>query len=203
MKSKKIITLALAAAMVCTSAVSVYAAELTNTNQEGQTEVKARIDGSVTGDVTYVIEIPDVVDFGTLTMPENTTEDSFRDVVTHVTAKTITNLDEETQKISVYVRDKDATSEDSDFRITNKVDSSKKFNYDVYDVTENLDTTQSVNSSPMTSSIGFKIAEFIHEGEIQDLTLRLNQHDLCDYNITEIVGDYSGYMVFYSMLENQ
>ena len=80
MKSKKIITLALAAAMVCTSAVSVYAAELTNTNQEGQTEVKARIDGSVTGDVTYVIEIPDVVDFGTLTMPENTTEQQLLDV---------------------------------------------------------------------------------------------------------------------------
>ncbi len=206
MKTKKIITLALAAAMVSASALSVSAGTLTETNTTGQTEVTARIDGTtpVPGDVTYVITIPDVVDFGTLTQPENTDKDSFKDVPYSVSLTEVNNLDVATQKIAVYVRDQNASVGNSDFKITNKADSTKSFTYDIYDVLpENITATkQSINANSMTQAAGYKLCDFTTQGDAVDGTLRLNQTQLCGYDIADIVGDYSGYMVFLSTIEN-
>ena len=206
MKTKKIITLALAAAMVSASALSVSAGTLTETNTTGQTEVTARIDGTtpVPGDVTYVITIPDVVDFGTLTQPANANENSYKDVTYNVTLTEVNNLDAATQKIAVYVRDKTSSVGNGEFKITNKADSTKNFTYDIYDVIPaNIsETTQSINANNMTKAAGYKLCDFTAPGDAVDGTLRLNQTQLCGYDIADIVGDYSGYMVFLSTIEN-
>lgn len=206
MKTKKIITLALAAAMACASAVSVSAAQLTETENEGKTEVKAHIDGTTPepGDVSYIITIPDVVDFGNLTQPADSSVNSYKDVSYSVSLDEVNGLDTDKNKIAVYVRDQTAKVGSDDFVITNKADSTKSFVYDVYDVTsENIsETTESINVNNMTKAIGYRFHDFTTQGERVDGTLRLNQTQLCGYDITDIIGDYSGYMVFRSRIEN-
>ena len=63
MKFKKIITISLAAAMAMTATVSAAAAELTEQNPTGNTEVTAHINGSA-GNFFFFFFFPDVVDFG-------------------------------------------------------------------------------------------------------------------------------------------
>ena len=67
MKTKKLITLALSAAMISAAVVTVSAATLTQDDPDGKTEVIATIKGSVPEGITYEIKIPDVIDFGELT----------------------------------------------------------------------------------------------------------------------------------------
>ena len=206
MKTKKIITLALAAAMACSAALSVSAAQLTETNTSGQTEVTAHIDGTTPtpGNVSYIISIPDVVDFGALTQPENANSDSYKDVTYDVTLTEVNNFDSNAQKIAVYVRDQNATVGNGEFKITNKADSTKNFTYDIYDVLPaNInETTQSINANTMSQAAGYKLCDFTTQGDAVDGTLRLNQTQLCGYDIADIVGEYNGYMVFQSLIEN-
>ena len=64
----------MAAMLAATGVVSASAATLTNENPDSSTEVTARIEGTQPGDVSYVITIPDMVDFGTLTQPQTDTQ---------------------------------------------------------------------------------------------------------------------------------
>lgn len=206
MKTKKMLTLALAAAMAMTVTVSVAAEEieLTPASPEGQTEVTAKIVGAA-GNVSYIITIPDVVDFGVLTQPANDTEDHFADKDYTVTAKQITGMNPEEQQVGVYVKNQGATtSGDPKFYITNKTDDSKSFYYDIYDVpADQIDAnTESINANAMPYDIGYKLVAFHATDEEVNGTLRLDQNQLYGLDIAEYVGDYSGYMVFYSMLEN-
>lgn len=74
MKKVKFISTIMAAMLAATGVVSVSAATLTNENPDSSTEVTARIEGTQPGDVSYVITIPDMVDFGTLTQPQTDTQ---------------------------------------------------------------------------------------------------------------------------------
>lgn len=206
MKAKRLFTLILAVLMIALTVVSVSAAQLTETNPGGQTEVKAHISGKTPepGDVTYIITIPDVVDFGELEQPADTTTNHYKDVAYTVTATEINNLDADAQQVSVYVRDQGADANgDQEFYIANKTDATKKFSYDVYDKTDLGTNPISVNSKTMTGTVGYFLVGFLAAGEEVNGTLRLDQNQLFGYNITDIVGDYSGYMVFYSAIEDQ
>ena len=91
---------------------------------------------------------------------------------------------------------------DTDFYITNKNDPSIKFKYDVFHSSID-DTTQypiSINSGTMIGTAGYKLYDFFNEDTL-DGTLRLNQNQLYGRNITDIAGEYSGYMVFFSTVE--
>ena len=204
MKTKKLTALCMALVMTSVSAVSVYAAEITNENPNGQTEVIAKINGVQPGNVKYTIEIPDVVDFGDLSVPADTTVDNFKDVNFTLKLTELEGLDPDSQKIQVYVRDQDATVDDyKDFTITNKSNSSVSFNYDVYNVSGNAfnpDTSINVDRGNMSSSAGFLYTQFSNLNEEVTGTLRLDQNQLAEYNLENIVGDYSGYMVFYSKI---
>ena len=206
MKARKMLAICLAAMMTVASVVSTSAAELTETAPLGRTEVTAQIEGAAPGDVSYIITIPDVVDFGTLTQPADDSVDSYKDVEYTVTATEITGLDADEQQISVYVRDQNATVDgDQEFWITHKTDSSKKFTYDIFDVAGeemNVDSVN-INRNTMTSASGYYLAGFDTQGESLTGTLRINQVQLCDYNLADIVGEYSGYMVFFSAVEDK
>ena len=109
-------------------------------------------------------------------------------------------------EISVYVKDQNATvNGDQEFYIANKTDSTKKFSYDVYtDAPEEMtNESVSVNQNAMTQAAGYYLTGFITAGESVEGTLRLNQNQLTSYNLADIVGDYSGYMVFFSIIEEQ
>jgi len=198
MKAKALVTVALAAAMVSASALSVSAGTLSNENPWGETEVIARIDGNSSGEVTYTIIIPDVIDFGTLEQPQ-INEDQYKDVgFTVKTGNTVEGLTP-SQSIMLYVRDKTASVNGSnDFVIANKVDPTKTFKYDVYvDSALNIN----INSNAMTSTRGYKFTNFTIANEEVQGTLRLNEHQLYGKDISELVGEYSGYMIFFSQIE--
>ena len=188
--------------MAAASAISVSAANLTETNPGGQTEVKAHIDGVDPGEVKYIITIPDTVDFETLGVPENNTEAHNKDVTYTVTMTKLENLDPEEEVVNVYVKDqKAAVGVDEQFYITNKSNSDVKFNYDVYTAAgAELNLSNNINNRTMTSS-GYFLKGFSELGESMTGTLRFDLNQLYGQNIAEIAGDYSGYMVFFSAIE--
>ena len=205
MKAKTIISIALAAAMAATSIISVSAGtiELTPDNNSGNTEVKAHISGAPTpGDVSYIITIPDVVDFGELTQPAENT-DSFKDVpfTVKLTELSGTSFDPDAQQISVYVKDQNATTDDSEFYIANKTNPSIILGYEVFrSSTPSMDNKVSADSF---KTAGYFYTSFTVKDEFLDGTLRLNQNQLYGRDLADIVGEYSGYMVFTSFIENQ
>ena len=201
MKAKRIISIAIAAALAAISAVSVSAAQLTESKPDGQTEVIAHIDGAAPGDVSYIITIPDVVDFGTLSIPADNSSDYDKDVTYTVEATEIEGLDPTTQAIAVYVKNQGADAENRAFRIANKENSAIEFDYDVYRATQNLNESNRVNNGDFFTK-GYYLTSFNTEGQTLDGTLRFHQKQLYGQNIADIAGDYSGYMVFFSTIEN-
>ncbi|MBQ3331771.1 MAG: hypothetical protein IJG87_11415 [Ruminococcus sp.] len=203
MKAKRIITLALAVILAAMTIVSVSAAQLTETNPGGNTEVTANIQGEVPGNVTYIITIPDVVDFGTLSVPEDDSQDYDRDVTYTVEATEVDGLDTATQEIVVYVKDQKSITNPNDrsFRIANKENSNIEFNYDIYrGVGENVNEAYRVNNGDFFTK-GYYLTSFTEEGQTLEGTLRFHQKQLYGRNIADIAGDYSGYMVFFSAIE--
>ena len=201
MKAKRIISIALAAAIAAASAISVSAAQLTESDPNGQTEVIAHIDGASPGDVSYIITIPDVVDFGTLTIPADNSSDYDKDVTYTVEATEIEGLDPATQTIAVYVKDQNANADNRAFQIANKENAAIAFNYDVYRSTETVKESTRVNNGDFFTK-GYYLTGFNTEGQTLNGTLRFHQKQLYGQNIADIAGDYSGYMVFFSAIEN-
>ena len=207
MKAKKVVTLVLAAAMAMTASVSVAAAgtrQLTKNNPSDSTEVKAHIDGA-TGAVSYIIEIPEVVDFGNLTQPE-TNANSYVFKPYDVTAIEIKGLAKDAQgnaaqQVSVYVKDENATTMSSNFYIAN-TDQSKdyKLQYHVFDIeAANItETTPPISAVTMSSDKGYFLKGFTEQGQAVNGTLVLNQNQLFGQDLQAMSGDYSGHMVFYS-----
>lgn len=202
MKAKKIITFLLAGVIAATATVSASAATLTQDSPDGSTEITARIEGAGPGDVSYVITIPDKVDFGTLSQPE-ADEDSYKYVGFNVEATEIKNFSAR-QAVSVHI--KDSISDDGQFYLTQK-DSETPFaiSYDVYervvDDTNRFDYTP-MNETSAQSEYGYHLCTFTSgsQGAVQDVTLALNQKKLYGQNLNNIAGDYSGTMVFHSAL---
>ncbi len=191
MKSKKILALSMALAAVTTVSTVTFAGELTEGNLVGQTEVTANI--ADPGAVSYTITIPDKIDFGTLKQPETDT-DSFKDANFNVKATKIQNLPDG-KRITVCVKDKDATVDDDQFYITQKTSPNTKLMYYVYDVAEIGQGDTHLAEGEMGSD-GYDLVYFKNEGESITGTIRINQKQLYGKDISEIVGDYSGYMVY-------
>ena len=196
MKAKKILALSMAVATMVTASTAAFAAELTPKFPVGETEIAANIQAS--GEISYVITIPDKVDFGTLTPPETDT-DSFKDVPYEVTAVNIEGLSED-QYVLIRLKDKDATEEDSQFYLTQKTSPNTKFIYDVYDISPIENYYSPLASVSMTEPNGYFLVAFNEIGAKTTGTLRFNQKQLYGKDISEIAGDYSGTMVFTSSI---
>ena len=196
MKTRKILALSMAVATMVTASTAAFAAELTLSSTTGNTEVTANIQAS--GEISYVITIPDKVDFGTLTPPETDT-DSFKDVPYEVTAVNIEGLSED-QYVLIRLKDKDATEEDSQFYLTQKTSPNTKFIYDVYDISPIENYYIPLASVSMTEPNGYFLVAFNEIGAKTTGTLRFNQKQLYGKDISEIAGDYSGTMVFTSSI---
>ena len=196
MKTRKILALSMAVATMVTASTAAFAAELTLSSTTGNTEVTANIQDP--GEISYVITIPDKVDFGTLTPPETDT-DSFKDVPYEVTAVNIEGLSED-QYVLIRLKDKDATEEDSQFYLTQKTSPNTKFIYDVYNISPIENHYSPLASVSMTEPNGYFLVAFDKIGAKTTGTLRFNQKQLYGKDISEIAGDYSGTMVFTSSI---
>ena len=203
MTIKKLITIALSAALLSATAVSVSAATLTDQETTGQSKVLARIDGSTPTGITYKISIPDTIDFGTLVQPANA-DNSYKAIGYNVKLDEVNGLDPTTQHIAVYVKDPNASmNEDQNFYITNNADSKIAFKYSVFKVpADQVQDSMSLNSNPMTKPVGFPLDNFSVVGDEVNGTLVINQAQLYGKSLADIAGEYSGYMVFFSAVED-
>ena len=190
---KKIVTIIIALVM-CAMPMSALANQLTEVGSSSMTEVKAHVVANV-GEVSYVITIPDEINFGELSQPANENADSYKDVEYEIEASTISDLPEGKQ-ISVYVKDENAIKGgDESFHITNKIDSEVSFEYSIF-ADENC--TQDVGEGNMTAA-GFFLTGFTTAGQSMKGKLRFNQTQLLSKSIVDIIGEYSGHIVSLKM----
>ena len=135
--------------------------------------------------------------------PEDNSTDHFKDVNYEVKATKIDGLDASTQNINVYVRDQNASVGGvDDFFITNKNNANLSFEYSVFNTTD-PDSSSALNDNNMLQTVGYHLHGFDTEGETVTGVLRFNQNNIYGYDIPQIAGDYSGYMVFFSTIENK
>ena len=151
------------------------------------------------GDVSYLITIPDQVDFGTLTQPETET-DSYRFCELNVEATQLNNLTEN-QRVAVYIRDSSAA--DGRFHLNPQgVSILSDIPYDIYDQVVDEQTVKSanpVNRSDNSSEKGYLLCSFAagSVGTVQTAVLALNQKELYGKNLSEIAGSYSRTITFH------
>lgn len=200
MKAKKIFTVLLAGALAATAVVSTSAATLTNEQPNGNTEVTAKIEGGSPGEVSYVITIPDKVDFGMLAQPD-TDADSYVYSGFEVEA---TQINMASGAVSVYVSGYE--EDDNQYYLTQQ-DALDPFeiSYDIYTGVisdSNIADQTAINADGTPGVNGYHFTTFNHDaqGSVQDGTLVLNQRALYSQDLDAIAGDYSDTMTFYSTI---
>lgn len=200
MKIKKLIALLIAVVIVTSSVLSVSAATLTDVTVDNSTAVKANIEDP--GSVSYVITIPDTVDFGTLTQPDSIDADHYAIYRFEVEATEL-NL-KSNQGVTVYM--KDANSTDNQFYLEQQnTETPFKISYDVYDTTvtvDNINTYDPINKTAEPGTYGYHLCTFLYDaqGRTQPVNLALNQNALYGQTISDIAGDYSGTITFHCSL---
>lgn len=200
MKIKKLIALLIAVVIVTSSVLSVSAATLTDVTVDNSTAVKANIEDP--GSVSYVITIPETVDFGTLTQPDSIDADHYAIYRFEVEATEL-NL-KSNQGVTVYM--KDANSTDNQFYLEQQnTETPFKISYDVYDTTvtvDNINTYDPINNTAEPGTYGYHLCTFLYDaqGRTQPVNLALNQNALYGQTISDIAGDYSGTITFHCSL---
>lgn len=200
MKIKKLIALLIAVVIVTSSVLSVSAATLTDVTVDNSTAVKANIEDP--GSVSYVITIPETVDFGTLTQPDSIDADHYAIYRFEVEATEL-NL-KSNQGVTVYL--KDANSTDNQFYLEQQnTETPFKISYDIYDTTvtvDNINTYDPINKTAEPGTYGYHLCTFLYDaqGRTQPVNLALNQNALYGQTISDIAGDYSGTITFHCSL---
>ena len=200
MKIKKLIALLIAVVIVTSSVLSVSAATLTDVTVDNSTAVKANIEDP--GSVSYVITIPETVDFGTLTQPDSIDADHYAIYRFEVEATEL-NL-KSNQGVTVYM--KDANSTDNQFYLEQQnTETPFKISYDIYDTTvtvDNINTYDPINKTAEPGTYGYHLCTFLYDaqGRTQPVNLALNQNALVGQTISDIAGDYSGTITFHCSL---
>lgn len=184
-------TLAITALVCALCATPAMAQNLTETAPSGSTEVTGVVSNQNPGGVSYIIAIPDKVDFGTIQQLGDNSTAHPKDVTFAISATEITNL---TQG-QVAVLMKDGTGDGvADFRIHGKdtVNTGKSLKYSV------LDATDKDIQIGTTYPNGNLIATFKATGNTVKGTLRLDQNQLFMEDLTKWAGNFSGTINFYS-----
>lgn len=200
MKTKRIIAALIAAVLAVTPVMSVSAATLTDGTVDNSTAVKANIEDP--GSVSYVITIPETVDFGTLTQPDSIDADHYAIYRFDVEATEL-NI-KSNQGVTVYM--KDANSTDDQFYLEQQnTETPFKISYDVYDTTvtvDNINTYDPINNTAEPGTYGYHLCTFLSDAQArtQPVNLALNQNALYDKTLSNIAGDYSGTITFHSSL---
>lgn len=184
----------MAAACVLT-AVPAQAANLTETSPTGDTSVTGQVVDTDKGDVTYIVSIPDKVDFGTLQKPENSEEPHNMIQTMTIEAEEIAGLDSG-DRVAVLVKDATDTGESENFKIVGQ-DVSNKGKELIYEISNKLSSDVPIQSGTRFPN-GYLVSAFAQTGDSTELTLTLDQNQLVDKYLPEWVGNYKGTLNFYS-----
>lgn len=169
--------------------------ELTNIQPAGDTAVEADIINGESGDVSYIISIPEKIDFGTLQMPADSKTAHPKNVDFTVSAVEINNLD--TTKSRVAVLMKDAATGNKTFQIVGAsgTNNSKILTYNVLS-SAGVDITNGTSYQN-----GYLFAAFSSAGQSINGSLSLEQNQLlADTTLENWAGDYFGTINFYTAI---
>ena len=185
------------------AAIPAAAEELTNVTPGGSTQVEADIVNGDSGEVSYIIAIPEKIDFGTLQIPEDTSVAHPKKVDFEVSAIEINGLDVTLQRVAVLLKDSETGTET--FKITqisgsNVMEERKELEYKVLNAA-GVDVT----SGTMYPN-GFGYAAFSAAGQSVNGMLSLEQNQILDKDpnpkIENWAGDYAGTINFYTTIVN-
>lgn len=203
---KKGAGLVLAGSLVLGMQSTVFATNptLTDSGQNGNTDVAGEVSTSSGVSPSYIITIPEKIDFGTLSAPE-TDQNDYKDISFDVTASSFVNFSDNTG-VAVLVKD----SQD----VQNAGEWSGVFNItkDTYSLAYSiLDPSASdVSDGTLTYTNGLlfhvfgaaAVATSADSSVTVSGTVRLNQRQLYGYDLdgtdADMVGTYDGTIDFYS-----
>lgn len=193
---KRVVAMLLTMVVAMTGSMTVCAEEeLTNIQPAGDTAVEADIVDGEGGDVSYIISIPEKIDFGTLQMPSDDSVGHPKKVGFNVSAVEINNLDTTTSRVAVLM--KDAVTGDKTFQIAGSsgTNNDKVLAYNVLS-SAGIDITNGTNYQN-----GYLFAAFSAAGQNIGGTLSLEQNQLlADEQVANWAGDYFGTINFYTAI---
>lgn len=163
---------------------------LNNSHTTDNTTVKATVDGPDT--VTYVIEIPETVDFGTLKQP-NSSGVSY--ATTDITVK-CTLLDglQSGQALAVLIKDSEAQDRTDPFQLKKTDNTDAVLTYSV------LNHEQNNIQDLHWYSNGFLFNAYTAAGQEATDTLRLDCGQLYGKDLSVYGGHYEGRLTFHSTI---
>ena len=193
MKNKLVAGFMAATMMVSVMSTGVFAKDLDPSDENkkaGDTQVTATV-GENENKASYVIQIPDAVDFGKIQQPE--TEGnvySYKDIT--VSCIKADNLGAG-NGIAVLVKDASAAESSDPFLLTHYVNSDCALTY------EFMNSDESIQNGTWYSN-GFLFNLFTGAGQEATDQLRLNRNQLYNKNLSVWGGQYTGTLNFYTKI---
>lgn len=187
-KMKKIwISAAAVCLLTAGPGMNVLASEvnITPENETGDTKVDALVADSQVP--TYIVNVPAVIDFGTLRIP-SAAEDDFVEQVFGVKVSNVFNL-KPTDYIAVRVKD---TANDKDFKLTYHSDSGKTLPYDMQTV-----GGVSIKGNNYDPQGGYQLFTTNKDTDKPKFQLVFNQKELFEKD-KGWAGAYEGSLTFYA-----
>ena len=166
--------------------------DLDDTTPGGNTSVIAKVDTSDDPYApTYIIAIPQKVDFGNLRQPVTDTN-AYK--TTDITVKCTQAVNIPTgSTIAVLVKDSTASVETDPFVLIKDDGNSVKLNYEMLVGGESIQNQTWYNN-------GFLFNSFTQAGQEATNTLRINQRQLYGKDLSTYGGTYTGTLKFYTRL---
>lgn len=188
MKFRRLFAGACAAMFAATPVMA--AQEMVEQNQEASMDVKVEV--IQPNEVTYVLEIPDGVDFGSVQQP-NSEETSY--VTRDITVKcTQLNGLQSGQVLAVMVKDKDAVMETDPFKLANG--NGMELTYEILGSDGNTIQDQTWYAQ------GFLFNTFTAAGQSATNNMRLDCGQLYGKDLSTYGGAYGGTLSFYSKVSS-
>ena len=193
MKNKLVAGFMATTMMVSVMSTGVFAAELnpdSESNKAGNTQVTATVDENL-NKASYVIEIPDTVDFGKIQQPE--TEGNVYS--THDITVSCIQADNLAagNAIAALVKDASAVESSDPFRLTHNANSECVLNYEI------MNNGESIQNGTWYSN-GFLFNLFTGAGQEATDQLRLNRNQLYNRDLSIWGGQYTGTLNFYTKI---
>lgn len=194
MKKKLVAGFMAATMMVSVMSTGVFAKDLDPSDENkkaGDTQVTETVEENE-NKASYVIQIPDTVDFGKIQQPETEGDAySYKDI--KVSCITADNLAAGTA-IAVLVKDASATESSDPFSLTHNTHSDCVLNYEIMN-----NNDESIQNGTWYAN-GFLFNLFTGAGQEATDKLRLNRNQLYNKDLSVWGGQYTGTLNFYTKI---
>lgn len=170
------------------------APEMSQNSASGDTPVTGRVEETDTGNVEYVVSVPDKIDFGTLKKPDTGDAGQYATRYGTVKLESVENLPDGC-RIAVFVKDAADTAENPDFRIIGQ-DYANQGKELVYTITNQSSQANLLSGTRYLN--GYLVGAFVGAGDNTNLQLDLDRQQLYGVDLSEWTGNYKGTLNFYS-----